>query len=87
MNPRVLAKLTDEVRSAFATEEEIDLNSVQKLSYMLAVLEETLRLYPPSPHGQPRIIAEGGDDILGRYIPGGVSLSSGSVQGKVMRIL
>lgn len=75
-NPEPLAKLTAEVRSAFSSEEEIDLLSVQHLSYMLAVLDEALRLYPPAPGGQPRVIAKGGDIILDRYVPEGVSVSS-----------
>ena len=73
-HPETLAKLTDEVRKAFATEDEVDLISVQKLSYMLAVLEESSRLYPPVPTGSPRVIGRGGDTILGEYLPEGVSL-------------
>ncbi|KAH8885916.1 cytochrome P450 [Thozetella sp. PMI_491] len=69
MNPQALATLTEEVRSAFASEDEIELAGVQKLPYMLAVLDETLRLYPPTPNGQPRKIAQGGDTIIGKYIP------------------
>lgn len=73
MNPRTLAALTNEVRTSFSSEEEIDLISVQRLSYMLAVLDEALRMHPPVPSGQPRMIAEGGDVILGQYVPAGVS--------------
>lgn len=71
-----MAKLTREVRSAFETEDQIDLVSVQKLDYMLAVLDESLRMYPPVPAGGPRKIAPGGDVILGQFVPGGVSSSS-----------
>ncbi|KAH7126340.1 cytochrome P450 [Dactylonectria estremocensis] len=70
-NPRTLAILTEEVRTTFATEAEIDLLSVQKLSYMLAVLDEAMRMYPPAPGSQPRIVCEGGDDIVGMYMPAG----------------
>ena len=73
-----MVKLTEEVRSAFKSEDEIDMISVQKLTYLLAVLDESLRLYPPVPAGGPRKIAPGGDVILGQYVPGGVSFS-GSV--------
>ncbi|KAF5023569.1 hypothetical protein F66182_4382 [Fusarium sp. NRRL 66182] len=68
-NPEVLNKLTNEIRSAFTSEEEIDLLSVQKLPYLLAVLDETLRIYPPVPSGSPRRIAPGGDVIMGQYVP------------------
>ncbi|KAK4235694.1 cytochrome P450, partial [Achaetomium macrosporum] len=71
MNPHTLATLTDEVRSTFASEDEIDILSVQKLTYMLAVLDESLRMYPPAPSGQPRKVHKAGDVILGRYVPGG----------------
>ena len=36
-NPQVLSKVADEVRSSFISESEINLLSVQRLKYMLAV--------------------------------------------------
>jgi cytochrome P450 len=69
-----LEALCQEVRSSFATEDEIDLLSVQKLTYMVAVLNETMRKYPPAIFSSPRKIAEGGDVFLGRYVPAKVSL-------------
>lgn len=72
-NPRVLAKLQDEVRSAFEKEEEIDLDSCNKLEYCLATLTEALRMYPPVSPGLPRIVDAQGDLIAGNWIPGGVS--------------
>ncbi|KJZ77309.1 Isotrichodermin C-15 hydroxylase [Hirsutella minnesotensis 3608] len=71
LHPDVLAKLAAEVRSAFVTEADIDLLSVQHLPYMLAVLDEAMRLCPPAPGGQPRVIAKGGDEILGQYVAEG----------------
>ncbi|KAJ3944105.1 uncharacterized protein N0V96_005629 [Colletotrichum fioriniae] len=68
-NPHVLVKLNDEVRSAFTTEDEIDMLSVQSLPYLLAVLDESLRMFPPVPGPSPRAIGEGGDTILGEFIP------------------
>ncbi|RFU33682.1 hypothetical protein B7463_g2669, partial [Scytalidium lignicola] len=73
-DPRALDIVTEEVRSAFPNEEDITLISVQKLTYMLAVLDETLRMYPPAPITQPRKIAEGGDTILGRFVPAGTKI-------------
>lgn len=72
-NPHVLVKLNDEVRSAFTTEDEIDMLSVQSLPYLLAVLDESLRMFPPVPGPSPRAIGEGGDTILGEFIPQDVS--------------
>lgn len=68
-----LSKLTEEVRAAFSTEDEIDLVSTQNLKYMQAVLEESLRFFPPAATGQPRRVGLGGDDIGGEFIPEGVS--------------
>lgn len=75
-HPEALMKLTAEVRSAFNTEDDIDLLSVQHLTYMLAVLDEAMRLFPPAPLGQPRVIGAGGEMILGQFVPEGVSLTA-----------
>ncbi|KAL0933427.1 cytochrome p450 [Colletotrichum truncatum] len=66
----ILSKLTDEVRSAFKSEEEINIISVGKLSYMLACLDETLRMYPPVAMGLPRVTPREGAVVCGRYVPG-----------------
>ncbi|RSL91780.1 hypothetical protein BHE90_011521 [Fusarium euwallaceae] len=67
--PEALRKLTAEVRSSFKTEEEINFTSVNKLSYMLACLEEAFRMYPPIAGGLPRQIPKGGSEVSGRFIP------------------
>lgn len=72
-NPDKLTKLTAEVRSAFHQESDITIVSVGKLGYMLACLDEALRLYPPVPIGLPRIVPKGGRLICGHLVPEGVS--------------
>lgn len=72
-NPASLAKLNDEVRSTFQSEDQIDMLSVQNLKYLSAVLDESMRLYPPVPSSSPRMIGKGGDKIIGEFIPEGVS--------------
>ncbi|KAI1097133.1 cytochrome P450 ClCP1 [Jackrogersella minutella] len=68
-NPDKLEELTKEVRSAFSNDDEITLTSVGKLSYMLACLNEALRVYPPVPTGLPRVSPKGGCFIIGQHIP------------------
>ncbi|RYP68304.1 hypothetical protein DL770_008467 [Monosporascus sp. CRB-9-2] len=70
-HPEVLEKLNHEVRSAFASADEITISSVGKLSYMLAVLNESLRLYPPVMSGLVRVVPPGGEEIAGHWVPGG----------------
>ncbi|RFU79370.1 cytochrome p450 [Trichoderma arundinaceum] len=74
LNPEPLRKLCDEVRSAFTTEEEIDLISVGRLNYMLAVLNEAMRLHAPVPAPTPRTINEHGDTLGGYFVPPGTDI-------------
>lgn len=70
---QVMSRILGELHAAFATEDEIDLLSVSKMSYLCAVTEECLRCYPPGPNTQPRITPPEGNIILGEAIPGNVS--------------
>lgn len=72
-HPDALAKLTNEVRTAFKSENDIDYLSVSNLTYMLACLDEALRIYPPAPLGIPRETPEGGGYVIGYYVPENVS--------------
>ncbi|OCK74493.1 cytochrome P450 [Lepidopterella palustris CBS 459.81] len=68
-NRSVLAKLHEEIKTTFRTEDEIDLISVHRLEYMLAVFDEALRIYPPVPSAIPRKAPPNGTTIGGRYVP------------------
>jgi cytochrome P450 len=74
-SPDKLKKVVDEVRMTFAKAEDISITSVGTLSYMLACLDEGLRMYPPVPVGLPRIVPEGGDIIAGKWVSGGTIVS------------
>ncbi|PWY78383.1 cytochrome P450 [Aspergillus heteromorphus CBS 117.55] len=51
-SPECLEKVVQEVRSTLETEDDITFNNVSsKLPYMLACIEEGLRMYPPVPTG------------------------------------
>lgn len=71
-NPRTLEKLTQEIRSKFTSEDQIDFASVNTLDYMLACLNETFRVYPPVPGGLPRRTHKG-EILAGKYVPPNVS--------------
>ncbi|UZP45190.1 hypothetical protein NXS19_013002 [Fusarium pseudograminearum] len=73
-NPETLKKVVNEVRSGFDSENEIDMHSVNKLTYMLACLNEGMRMFPPVINGTLRQIRPEGDDIIGHYIPGGATV-------------
>ncbi|EFW98568.1 60S ribosomal protein l3 [Grosmannia clavigera kw1407] len=74
-NRAVLDRLTAEVRSSFASASEITLISVGKLPYMLACIDEGLRMYPPVPVGLPRVVPAAGAIIAGDFVPGGTVVS------------
>lgn len=72
-NPSVYGKLVEEVRSSFSSESDIDFVQANKLRYMLACLDEAMRMYPPVPGSFPRDVPSGGDKIGDRYVPEDVS--------------
>ena len=74
-NPKILAKLTAEIRSSFQSKSEITFENVNNMKYLLACLNETMRIFPAAPTGLARRVPEGGDEIDGRFVPGGVSSS------------
>ena len=73
-NPGPYQKLKDEIRSAFASEEEINFNSISKLKYTLAVLHESMRMHPPVPAGIHRFVPAGGAMIDGQWVAGGTDV-------------
>ncbi|KAI3399490.1 hypothetical protein diail_6752 [Diaporthe ilicicola] len=70
-NPDKMEKLKHEVRSTFASESEITASSVNNLSYMLGVLNEALRLYPPVTSILVRVVPPGGDFVADHWVPEG----------------
>jgi cytochrome P450 len=46
-NPRILERLVKEIRTAFPTENHINMSGVKGLKYEFAVLQEGLRIFPP----------------------------------------
>jgi hypothetical protein len=80
-NPAAMKKVVEEIDKALEDDEDepeygvIAYDKVKHLPYLRACLDESLRLFPPTPHGLPRETPPDGVNILGDYIPGGVSVA------------
>lgn len=73
-NPQVLATLTKEVRSAFASSSEITISTASRLPYLVAVMEEAMRLYPPGPAANVRVTNHE-TEIDGHLVPAGTRVA------------
>jgi cytochrome P450 len=74
-HPNVYRRLVNEVRGAFVTEDDIKWEKVKELRYLEATLNEALRLFPPSPASQQRVVPPGGATIDGYYLPAGTTVA------------
>lgn len=72
-NPQCMKKFVEEIRTSFTSIDEINIVSVQRLKYMTAALQETMRLYPPVITMLWRVPPKGGARACGEFIPEGVS--------------
>lgn len=70
----VYRKLCEEIRTAFPKPEDITLQDVLGLTYLDAVIQESLRLHTPLANGFTRVVVDKeGTMICGRWVPRGVS--------------
>ncbi|KAI1750503.1 cytochrome P450 [Xylaria castorea] len=74
-NPDKMKILTDEIRRRFKSNEEMTFEALGQLEYLNACLREGLRVYPSIPTAIPREIAEGGNVVMGKWLPGGIRVS------------
>ncbi|KAK6849224.1 Isotrichodermin C-15 hydroxylase [Apiospora arundinis] len=72
-NPAVYQTLAAEIRSAFTSAEDITIRSTSQLPYLIACIEESLRIYPAAADTPPRVSP--GADVGGYYIPKGTIVS------------
>ncbi|KAB2571421.1 Cytochrome P450 monooxygenase rdc4 [Lasiodiplodia theobromae] len=69
-HPPAYARLAKEIRTTFRSKEEMTLEALQsRLPFLVAVVDEALRVYPPVPDGQIRRVPKQGAEIAGRYVP------------------
>ncbi|RCI08842.1 hypothetical protein L249_4632 [Ophiocordyceps polyrhachis-furcata BCC 54312] len=83
-NEAAYAALAHEIRSAYASEDEIDLRNTASLEYLQATIHEVLRMYPPAAQTQYRLCT--GDVIDGVYVPEGIELNNNNVKKKKARL-
>ncbi|KAF5023522.1 hypothetical protein F66182_4389 [Fusarium sp. NRRL 66182] len=74
-NPTKYKMLVDEIRSTFQSMEEITMDRVNQLPYLIAVLNEALRMYPPLPSHLPRITPPQGEFVNGYWLPAKTTVS------------
>lgn len=72
-NPACLQKLTEQVRGAFPSFDDINADDAATLPYLHGCIEEGLRLFPAVTIGLPR--DSPGSVVDGNYIPEGVIVS------------
>jgi cytochrome P450 len=71
-NPEAKERLVREIRSSFDSADDITMASIGQLSFLHAVFQETLRLYPPVPTHSQRVPPKGGAEVCGKFVPEGV---------------
>lgn len=67
--PEVLSRLTRLIRDTFPHGKDMDSRGLARIPYLTAVLEESLRMYPPIASSTPRVTPPGGchSEFKGRF--------------------
>lgn len=77
-NPRVYARLVQEIRTTFQTVDEIRSGTkLSACSYLRACLDEAMRMSPPVPGEMPREVLPGGIEVDGKFVPEGTQIGTG----------
>ncbi|ORY15280.1 cytochrome P450 [Clohesyomyces aquaticus] len=71
----ILHRLTQEIRSNFQSDVDLNFEDLVKLPYLTAVIEEGLRMFPSAPIGFVRTVPAGGDTVSGHFVPEGTTVS------------
>ncbi|KAH7353681.1 cytochrome P450 [Plectosphaerella cucumerina] len=77
-NPRVLAKLLDEIRATTTAGPLISDSEARALPYLQAVIKEGLRIFPPVAGLMAKEVPPGGDTWKGVFLPGGTRIGYGA---------
>jgi len=74
-HPDKLKKLVTEIRSSVNSEGELTLRKLAGMEYLNAVLEESMRIYPPVAGYLPRVAPKEGALVAGHWVPPGTQVS------------
>lgn len=75
-NPRALQRLREEIDAVLDQGEFVaPYDKVKHLPYLRACLDESLRLFPPTPQGLPRKTPPGGLWVMDEFVPGDTTVS------------
>jgi cytochrome P450 len=78
-HPEVQKNLVRQLHALPVSEDgDVTDRALRDLPYLNWVIDETLRLYGAAQGGLPRIVPQKGTVLLGRYLPGGVQVSTQS---------
>lgn len=73
-HPEAYKRLTEEIRSSFSSEKEISFQTCTHLEYLVATVNEILRIFPPAAETPARVSP--GAFIEGIYIPPGTRVTT-----------
>lgn len=73
-NPDKMARLKQEIHSMFRYKGEITMQSTVHCRYLIACLEESMRLRPALCCSLARTVPENGETIDGEFVPGGTGV-------------
>lgn len=79
-DPEMCHRLTTEIRTSFTSRADMTLARLSELPYLNAVIREGLRVLPPAADIFPRIVPDGGEIIMGDFLPAGVSSASNTAR-------
>ena len=75
-SPQILEKLRRELATFYVPGSASDFKDLQEAVYLNGVINEALRLHPPTPSGLQRLTPEEGIMIGSTFIPGDVTVST-----------
>lgn len=67
--PHVMSRLVAEIRSTLKQDSDMTFRAVEDLKYMNAVIQESLRIYPPFVTSLSRVVPQGGAFVNGHFLP------------------